>query len=86
MGVSPDGRQLPNGVDYWWDGLGEQNCWELKEGQTSTQPEGVPNCQQFPNIGRGNPEVEAEIVVCNFVADRKPGTPGCGWYDPPAKP
>lgn len=85
-GTSPDGTAMPNGVDFWWDGLGESNCWETEEGDTSTQPEGVPNCQQFPNVGRGNPEVEAEILICNFAADRKPGTPGCGWYDPPAKP
>lgn len=86
MGVAPDGTKLPNGVDYYWDGLGEANCWELKEGQTSTQPGGVPNCQQFPNIGTGNPVVEAEVVICNFAADRQPGTPGCSWYDPPEKP
>jgi len=85
MGVAPDGKKLPNGADYWWDGLGEQNCWELGEGQTS-DPRGVPNCQAFPNIGTGNAENEAEIVICNFAADRKPGTPGCTWYDVPKKP
>lgn len=88
LGVSPDGKTLPNGVDYWWDGLGEQNCWEAKAGteMTSTQPTGLPRCQQFPNVGTGNPQVEAEIVICNFAADRKPGTPGCTWYDVPDKP
>lgn len=86
MGVAPDGTKMANGVDYWWDGLGEQNCWELKEGQTSTSPTGVPDCRQFPNVGTGNPIVEAEIVVCNFVANRKSGTPGCTWYDVPEKP
>lgn len=86
MGVAPDGTKMPNGVDYWWDGLGEQNCWETKAGHTSTSATGLPDCQQFPNIGTGNPVVESEIVICNFVARRKPGTPGCGWYDPPKKP
>jgi hypothetical protein len=86
MGVAPDGASMPNGVDYWWDGLGEQNCWETKEGQTSTSATGLPNCQAFPNVGTGNPVVESEIVVCNFVADRKSGTPGCSWYDVPEKP
>ena len=28
MGVAPDGRRMPNGVDFWWDEAGRGNCWE----------------------------------------------------------
>ncbi|MFG2059272.1 hypothetical protein ACGFI9_35185 [Micromonospora sp. NPDC048930] len=27
MGISEKGAASPNGVDYWWDGQGVDNCW-----------------------------------------------------------
>ncbi len=27
MGISDKGAASPNGVDYWWDGQGVDNCW-----------------------------------------------------------
>lgn len=27
MGISDKGAARPNGVDYWWDGQGVDNCW-----------------------------------------------------------
>lgn len=32
MGVSEKGERSPNGVDYWWDGQGVDNCWTTAPG------------------------------------------------------
>lgn len=38
MGRTPDGRQLPNGVDFWWDEFptNSGNCWFRNQGANGT--------------------------------------------------
>jgi hypothetical protein len=85
FGVAPDGARMPNGVDIWWDELGQANCWE-RNGEVSSDPSSVPNCTANPNIGHGNPLKEAELLSCANAAERRPGTLGCSWWDMPPKP
>jgi hypothetical protein len=86
FGVSPDGRRMPNGVDMWWDELGQANCWERNGDGVTSDPSNIPNCTANPNIGHGNPIKEAELLVCASASERKPGTAGCSWWDVPSKP
>jgi hypothetical protein len=86
FGVAPDGTKMPNGVDIWWDELGQANCWERNGEGVKSDPSPVPNCTANPNIGHGNPVKEAELLVCANASPRKPGTTGCSWWDMPKKP
>ena len=36
MGVRPDGKRDPNGIDFWWDEQGKGNCW-----RGNTEPRGA---------------------------------------------
>lgn len=52
----PGGIESPNGVDLFWDGLGEGNCWDPNYGASST-PEHLPRCDStFMQNGLPNPE------------------------------
>ena len=87
MSRSPDGEAMPNGVDFWWDEIGQSNCWQgntVPGGRLVTTPGSMPDCDRFPNIGLGNPVSETELIVCNFAA-RRPGS-GCPWFEMPPKP
>jgi hypothetical protein len=89
MGVSPTGEALPNGTDFWWDELGESNCWVENipaPGKSITSdPSSLPDCDQSPNIGRGNPAKEAMLANCALLAERETNST-CDWFQPPPKP
>ncbi|MEX2195493.1 MAG: right-handed parallel beta-helix repeat-containing protein [Thermoleophilaceae bacterium] len=87
MGVTPAGAEDLNGIDFWWDELGEGNCWEENSGPASglnNSPQPMPECETFPNIGLSNVLKEAELLACNF-GEREPGGL-CPWYSVPPKP
>jgi hypothetical protein len=89
MGVSPTGEALPNGTDFWWDELGESNCWVENipaPGKSITSdPSTLPDCNQSPNIGKGNPAKEAQLVNCALLAERETDST-CDWFQPPPEP
>jgi hypothetical protein len=85
LGVSPTGERLPNGVDYWWDELGQGNCWNQRSG-ARTDPSRMPNCEDFPNHGTGNPVKETKLAVCAFSEDRNQRDPVCDWWTTPPRP
>jgi hypothetical protein len=85
LGRSPSGERLPNGTDYWWDELGQGNCWKQSSAFTS-DPAAAPRCEQFPNVGTGNPVKEARLAACAFTVERRPGDPGCDWWQTPPRP
>jgi hypothetical protein len=88
MSVAPDGTEDPNGIDFWWDELGERNCWEENSGPAGglhNDPSPMPDCETFPNIGTTNVIKESELLACNF-GEREPDTPGCTWYAVPREP
>lgn len=88
MGRSPEGEVMPNGTDFWWDELGQGNCWERNTGPggVSSDPPSLPDCDDFPNAGTGDPLKEAVLVACGFAAERDENTPACDWYQQPPKP
>ena len=38
MGVTPSGREDPDGNDFWWDGEGRRNCWQDNIGPWGSKP------------------------------------------------
>ncbi|MEX2196656.1 MAG: right-handed parallel beta-helix repeat-containing protein [Thermoleophilaceae bacterium] len=91
MGRSPEGEVMPNGTDFWWDELGQGNCWDantgLGGGATTSDPARLPGCDDFPNVGLGNPLKEIVLVACGFaLTERDENTPACDWYQQPPEP
>ena len=43
MGVAKDGMKSPNGIDFWWDGQGIDNCWQSSR-PSGTEPLALPTC------------------------------------------
>lgn len=87
MGVSMTGEKLPNGLDFWWDELGQGNCWQHNgPGSIKSDPPSLPDCAAFPNQGTGRPDKEAHLAACGFAPDRSPGNPTCDWFQVPPRP
>lgn len=67
----PGGVEDPNGIDLFWDGIGEGDCWDSNYGATST-PTNLPTCENVltglgvPNLDEPSPQnvaIEAGLVV-----------------------
>jgi hypothetical protein len=98
MGLSPDGKSMPNGTDFWWDKFaGNQgNCWFLNEGpqrMVTSPPPSLPDCDDGKNpdssLGEGDEPNQAELLSClaafetrNFERE----TTSCPWLFSPKKP
>ncbi|MQA83348.1 MAG: hypothetical protein GEV03_01635 [Streptosporangiales bacterium] len=80
FGLAPDGRQLPNGMAFWWDGQGRGNCWQ--RGVTS-DPEPLPACGSAAGSARlvSEPTKLATLLVCSdYSLDERRVPAGCSWY------
>ncbi|HUS22790.1 MAG TPA: right-handed parallel beta-helix repeat-containing protein [Aeromicrobium sp.] len=100
MGVAPDGKVKPNGVDFWWDAFPTTtgNCWWGNKAapgkKVVTQPLVLPNCVNgtlpATSIGLGDPLNEAELVAClaGFTISGYPAGNGeiCNWTTTPEPP
>jgi hypothetical protein len=91
MGFAPDGRVVPNGLDFWWDEEGTGNCWQgnvAPPGAAVTgDPSSLPDCTQQPVFSPGNPTKQAPLVPCATADPRDPDTwTGCDWYQQPPRP
>ena len=89
LGRSPEGEVMPNGTDFWWDELGQGNCWDSNTapGGVTSDPPSLPACDDFPNLGTGDPLKEAMLAACGFaLTERDENTPACDWYQQPSKP
>ena len=100
MGVSPSGKVLPNGTDFWWDSFpgNTGNCWwgnKAAPGATVTSaPRVLPSCaggtQPGTSVGVGDVANESELVAClaGFEVSGYPaGNPySCSWSSTPSKP
>jgi hypothetical protein len=89
LGSDRSGHRLPNGVDFWWDGQGQGNCWEASS-SAGSDPIALPSCAG-PASGGGrllsDPNKLLLVAQCSnySLADRNlPAL--CGWWDTPAKP
>jgi hypothetical protein len=94
MGITPAGRERPNGMDFWWDDQGTGNCWEQNAssyGQptdnfTVDPPACADGGSQFVP---GAPVKDAGFLTCSqYNRDdefwRDP--PGCEWFQDPQRP
>ena len=100
MGVAPDGKVKPNGVDFWWDAFpgNTGNCWWGNKAAPGkrlvTSPLLLPGCAggtlPATSIGLGDLLNEAELVAClaGFtVAGYPEGDANtCSWTTTPEKP
>ncbi len=86
LGVMPDGTQVPNGMDFWWDGQGIGSCWQ--QPSAGSEPLALPPCgaDNLPG-GLGTARYVAEpfklakLYVCadyDLASARLPAT--CEWY------
>ena len=89
MGISPSGKEMPNGLDFWWDEEGAGNCWILNEGGAdgiSSDPADLPHCDDTPMFSEGNPVKTALLGPCATWSPENNHPPGCDWMDKPPKP
>ena len=58
------------GVDFWWDESGTNNCWQ-DNGAVTSDPATLPDCS-LPNAGAANPLKDAILASC-LIADPSTG-------------
>jgi hypothetical protein len=98
MGLGPDGKPMPNGVDFWWDDFptATADCWYANEGPkpiTTSPATGLPNCAngKSPDTshGKGNMQNESELAECLASFESRnfdQSTTTCPWLFTPPKP
>lgn len=86
MGIAPDGRRMPNGVDFWWDEAGLGNCWEAN-GEVTSDPDPIDPCpgRQIGAPPFGNPEKQSVLVSCALWPDPVASS-RCDWFTTPPPP
>jgi hypothetical protein len=91
MGALLTGPGPRNGLDFWWDGQGEGNCWSdnrAAPGRALTSdPPILPDCGDPPFPGPAVSPKQALIASCAATDPRDPSTyDACEWYTQPSKP
>ncbi|HEX6920165.1 MAG TPA: right-handed parallel beta-helix repeat-containing protein [Actinomycetes bacterium] len=89
MGVTPDGKRQPNGLDFWWDDEGAGNCWEGNSSAygapTHNATLGLPTCASGGSaFTPGAPVKDSGFLTCTQYNRDHP--PGCDWFDSPRSP
>src|SRR6266516_2937970 len=87
MGSDPRGENLPNGLDFFWDGQGVGSCWQDAH-PSGTEPIAVPAC---PAGGQqrliADPNKLVLFIDCTgYKLAAKTLPVGCDWFDTPARP
>lgn len=98
MGISPSGKRLPNGKDFWWDHFigNTGNCWYDnigKDGTKASITEDSPTAAVLPlpgkpcsaSIGLTAPAQETELVNC-LLGMEGADLGACTWFTTPPKP
>ena len=87
MGITPAGKRMPNGIDYFWDGQGTGNCWQAS-GTVVVEPLRLPDCSPgSPGRLLADPNVLVLFVDCGAYDLATQTLPaGCDWFDTPARP
>jgi hypothetical protein len=90
MGISEKGVASPNGVDYWWDGQGIDNCWTTAKDSVAVSSNiGVlPECgsDELPTLWGmkrylGEPAGTLKMYTCaqySLQSDKMPVD--CDWW------
>jgi hypothetical protein len=87
LGVRPDGTAAPNGMDFWWDGQGDGNCWQAPS-SAGARPKAVPRCGagDLPGgLGTArylpDPGAALTLLVCSRYDLAHARVPSdCSWY------
>jgi hypothetical protein len=87
LGLKPAGEASPNGLDFWWDGQGVDNCWQAST-SAPTEPSALPGCGADGNpAGMGTARLVAEplkslkLITCfdyNLLRAEIPSN--CAWF------
>jgi hypothetical protein len=84
MGVDKNGKSVPNGLNFWWDGQGIGNCWtSMPDTNIRTVP--ACNADKLPAIGThryfGEPAATLKMLECASFSRSDQYIPGgCDWY------
>jgi len=87
MGRDPDGRVMPNRLDFFWDGQGVGNCWQVFPANT-LEPLTLPACPGS-SVARlvADPNRIVLFVDCsNYDLATQTLPAGCDWFTTPARP
>jgi hypothetical protein len=87
MGRRQDGSAAPNGMDFWWDGQGTDNCWQSAR-PAGTEPLALPACGSGWSVsGPGTMRYVAEpmkiitlydCATYDLIQQNVPS--GCSWF------
>jgi hypothetical protein len=91
MGIRPDGRRDPNGVDFWWDEEGHGNCWSNNigpgGGAFTSDPMTLFACPAGSPDSTGNGQKQASLLACaTWDPETNTDPVGCNWFTRPAEP
>jgi hypothetical protein len=94
MGITPAGTTAPNGLDFWWDRTGEQNCWQdnaSSVGGVRSNPAPLPDCAHPSGTGAGVPTWQTINACAGYVSSTVSAPKGvrpadCPWLDTPPRP
>ena len=92
MGYSPDGKVLPNGIDFYWDEAGAGNCWQdnlVAPGKevTHNSVRALPDCGNPSQWPIGNLIKTVSLVPCaTYDRYSDPDPVACDWLVTPEKP
>ena len=88
IGVSPTGERRPNGLDFYWDGEGEGNCWEGNKTapgrSVKSDPPVLPDCSA-PSVLSPFSRLPV-VAACAAWTKQDPNPPGCDWVEKPPPP
>jgi hypothetical protein len=87
MGSDSRGENLPNGLDFFWDGQGAGSCWQDAH-PSGTEPIAVPAC---PAGGQqrliADPNKLVLFIDCTrYKLAAKILPAGCDWFGTPPRP
>jgi Right handed beta helix region len=91
MGMAPGGRQMPNGVDFWWDEAPDQqnNCW-FGNGNVTTDPPAPLMPESCQNTSAGvtySPKLNGELLPCaGSIESGNYDATTCSWFRTPPRP
>jgi hypothetical protein len=90
MGLGPNGTRMPNGIDFFWDEQGIDNCWlgnQAPGGRVTSDPASLPKCPQGSIFQQSNAAKSAAEAPCAaWDPEDNPDPPGCAWFTTPPKP
>jgi hypothetical protein len=91
MGVRPNGRRDPNGVDFWWDEEGGGNCWSDNKGPGggvfTSDPTPLFACPGGSPDTPGSTVKQGALFGCaTWDPKDNPDPVGCDWFTRPPEP